>query len=58
MRIKKKHSMKSAIISLFLLCSCATQEEIERRELLKRLEVEMTGQQKIVKGLLLGDSTN
>ena len=53
MRIKKKHSMKSVIISLFLLCSCATQEEIERRELLKRLEVEMTGQQKIVKGLLL-----
>ena len=38
---------------LSILCSCATQEEIERRELLKRLHSEMNGQQKIVKGLLL-----
>ena len=46
--------MKWIKISLIcLLTSCATQEEIERRELLKRLNSEMIGQQKIVKGLLL-----
>ena len=37
----------------FLISSCATQEEIERRELLKKLNTEMQGQQRIVKGLLL-----
>ncbi|MAW07157.1 MAG: hypothetical protein CME61_02625 [Halobacteriovoraceae bacterium] len=46
---------KWPIISLFplLLASCATEEEIKRRETLKRLNLEMSGQQKIVKGLLL-----
>ena len=57
MRIKKKLSMKfkitSVAIALIFLSSCATQEEIERRELLKKLNSEMQGQQKIVKGLLL-----
>ena len=48
--------MKFKIISLVLVAifsSCATQEEIDRRELLKKLNTEMQGQQKIVKGLLL-----
>ncbi len=53
---KKKRLMKYRIISCLLvifISSCATQEEIERRELLKKLNKEMQGQQKIVKGLLL-----
>jgi TolA-binding protein len=56
MPTKKKLSMKSKITSFListLLVSCATQEEIDRRELLKKLSIEMQGQQKIVKGLLL-----
>ena len=54
-QIKKPPLRKWQIISLFplLLASCATEEEIKRRETLKRLNIEMSGQQKIVKGLLL-----
>jgi hypothetical protein len=56
MPIKKKPLMRFKITKLIIilsLFSCATQEEIERRELLKKLSIEMQGQQKIVKGLLL-----
>jgi len=56
MPIKKKPLMRFKITKLIILLSlfsCATQEEIERRELLKKLSIEMQGQQKIVKGLLL-----
>ncbi len=38
---------------LLLLSSCATQEDIERRELVDKLKGDMTGQQNITKSLLL-----
>jgi len=48
-----KNLLVTSSLPLILFSGCATQEDIERRELVEKLRGDMTGQQNITKSLLL-----